>query len=306
MNAPLSAPPDVAEAECLLQAGWTIEEIVDDCVTVDSLDIHRCGITARSPAGAAVTGSAATLHASASVRAWFELIERASILSSSVAAPGDGNRVPSRSNGVALARGWNDACHRARRELAERDRVLRCWQLRPESLEAPPGLLPQLRDYTWRLARMPGERLWSADLDVVVAIAFPRDDTRPLLRGFGAGVGSMTALHHAVGECIQALAFLASDDVPTDEPVPTPTPLFHLDRYLWPPAHATLRAWLDGQFDVGSPPETGSRHAPTTYTDITPPWAHGRFRVARASCSAAYPLVFGPPLDPTAFPHPIP
>lgn len=308
MNAPLSQPTAPPFADCLLHGGWTIEEVVDDRITVDDLCIRRCGITAVSPSGAPIVGSAAGLDDSVTVRAWSELLERASILShGGPSQPPSSDRVVSRSNGVALSRSWADACHRARLELAERDRVLRSWQgeMRPRPLDVPSSKLPSLQGYTWRVARLPGDRLWSADVEVVVALAFGSDLTRPLLRGFGAASDVPTALRHAVGECIQALAFLTADDVPTEEPAPAPTPLYHLDRYLWPPGHAILHAWLNGELPARTS-ASASSEGTVTYTELTPPWGRGRFRVARATSDAANPLVFGAPPDPGAFPHPIP
>jgi hypothetical protein len=292
-------------ADVLLRGGWTIDEVVDDVIEIAGVRIHRSGVTALAEDGLAITGSAAALHESPSTRAWYELLERASIIASEPAPPRTPERAPSRSNGVALAHDEDDARRRARLELAERDRVLRSWhgELRPETLVVPSDALPPMRTHVWRAARLPGHRLWSADVEVVAIVGFAHDSAQPLLRGFGAGADLRSALTHAIGECVQALAFLAADDIPREQPSPAPTPIFHLDHYLWPPSHATLHAWLDGRFGEREP--TPCEDAVTTFTDITPCWARGRFHVARARCDAAHPLVFGPPLDPAVPPHPI-
>ena len=303
MNAPVSQHPGIAD--CLLRGGWAIDEVIDDVVEIVGVRIHRSGVTALGENDLAITGSAAALHESPTMRAWYELIERASILASEPAPPRTPERAPSRSNGVALALDEDDARRRARLELAERDRILRSWhgELRPEAIAVPTEALPIVSTHVWRAARLPGHRLWSADVEVVAVVGFPHDSALPLLRGFGAGIDVRSALLHALGECVQSLAFLAADDIPQNQPSPAATPIFHLDHYLWPPAHATLHAWLDGRFGDREP--TPCEDAVTTYTDITPAWGRGRFHVTRARCEAAHPLVFGTPLDPAVPPHPI-
>lgn len=311
---------------------WRVEEIVDDEVDADGLRLKRAGITAVGPGEVTVTGSAAEFSRDPLLRAWCELLERASIftatsdparvlacrtstgqLASSVVAgelcppTRDPCRAWSRSNGVALAREWSEACARGRLELVERDRVLRSWygEARVEPLALAPSQLPATRSYAWRVARIPPVEAWNRDVEVAAVIAFGRKDNVPLLRGFGAARDLSGAIRRAIGECVQGLAFLTEGDIPAHRPPPAANTLFHLDFYLWPGSHDALRAWIDGgrlRRDEPPPPPT---YTPLTHVDLTPPWAGGRFRVAQARGGTARPLVFGTPWLPGTLPHPI-
>jgi hypothetical protein len=308
--------------------GFAVEEVVDDVVIADGVAVHRAGITARGPAGTFATGAAADLSRSPLARARFELLERITLATPRVAevlprSPAPTRWQPARSNGVALAHDWTAACERAFLELAERDRVLRSWygETRPEPLAVSDAALPPTRSYDWRLVRLSHAPVWSLHVHVVAAFALPRDPSLPLLRGFAGARDEATAITRAIAECVQGLAFLWGEPNPTVAPECAPGPLYHLDFYLWPESHRIVRDWLDGDGRHLHRASAARRtHADPTvsFTDLTPESAAGRFRVARACCEGALPLVFGEapapfgsdvslrPSPVHAAPHPIP
>src|SRR5215216_4977883 len=122
---------------------WSAVEVLAEQVQVFDVGVHLFGCSAKGPGGRIATGSAAALDSSPSERAYFELVERTSILSA-VAAPErelevvgiDGRARGSQpsacifpapnpaepfayslSNGVALGTSWMGACEAARLEL---------------------------------------------------------------------------------------------------------------------------------------------------------------------------------------------
>ena len=192
----------------------------------------------------------------------------------------------SRSNGVALAPDWPSACERAWLELTERDRILRSWygNAAPSRTDVE---MPSLPSYDWEAYRFPGAR---RSPEVAGVFGFPRNSAAPLLRGFAASTTWPEALQRASRECLQGLAFLWGEEIPTAPPASAPNALFHLDCFLWPGNHRRLRMWLGGR-DTAPPALVPQRPPRLRFVDIAP-GASGSF-VAKAICAAAVPLVFG-------------
>jgi len=319
-----------------LWGGWELVELVDDAVSIDGVTIRRAGITAASPTGATTFGSAASLDGSPLLRAHAELVERAAITEallgplesfpitdafgrsrgmvpkSSVFPQSDAQTWQyARSNGVASATSWGEACRRAHEELAERDALLRAWYagITPERIAVPPEMLPPTKTYEWNAGVLP-TRPWAAGLEVAVTFGFPRSAGLPLLRGFAAAADRSVALRRAIAECLQNLAFLAEEPLPTAAPDPSASPLYHMDSYLYPGSHGRLRDWLFGQvsktnaMDLPRPQDT----VVVSFADLTPAGAPSSWKVARALCDDALPLTFGdgPPWVPQPLrAHPI-
>jgi hypothetical protein len=186
--------------------------------------------------------------------------------------------------------GW--AKERARLELVERDRLLRAWygELDPVAIAIDAADVPVTTSYTWRAVTVP-EAGGGGD-DVVMAVGVPLRDDAPLLRGCAARVGRRPALLAALAEALQGLAFLWGEPVPDVAPTPMPTPMFHLDYYLWPGSRAALLDWLErGHGRFGRPP---SRRAEAAwFVDLTPAELGGELRVVRALARGRAALVFG-------------
>lgn len=333
-TAPASSAPG-------LWGPWSVCERVDDTVDVDGLQLRRVGLTANDADGRMATGSAATIDDSAAPRAEYELGERAALLDAIARTPATfpnrdrGGRLvgitpfaevfptsdaperwqPAKSSGVAMGSDWSSSCEHAQLELIERDRVLRSWAglgPAPTRVSMPRGPWSSTRSYDWEAYRLSASTSGADDsAEVACMFAFPRDSRAPLLRGFAAARTLERALERAMLECLQNLAFLWDEEIPAQAPAPSPTPLYHLDHYLWRGGHATLRGWLAGEGRARLPctARTGGDTA-IRFVDLTPPAAAGRFFVVRALDARALALGFGdglPGLQPTqaSGPHPI-
>jgi hypothetical protein len=302
-------------AEYPLPHGWSQPVVMADTIAIGDVRVERTGITAQSRSGREVTGSAATVGTSPLARAWFELLERAAVIDAAVDDSDDATprRRASRSNGVAIQRSWQAACRAACHELVERDRVLRSWlgELALEEVEVA-GLQRRFPTHEWRASLIaPG----SDDIEVAIVVGFPRSTEHPLTRGFAARTSAAAAIEAASHEAIQCLAFLWGEAVPDAAPPLAPTAMFHLDHYLYPPHHDTLRGWLDGahlRHDVRTT-RPGARAATVTFEDLAPSDWRSPLAVARATSPDALDLVFGEPpaiwaesLPPALHVHPIP
>jgi hypothetical protein len=322
-----------------LPPDWSVTEVIDETIVIDGLELRRAGISAESREGAVVTGSAADVE-EALQRAEFELLERASLLDASIDQRSrvvrriDGSAIgfvahddlfltsdeperwqPSRSNGVAIGSDWASACRSAMLELVERDRLLRSWC--GEGVPARVGFehtsLSRVSSYDWQTFRFPMEGAWSDPFEVAMVVGFPRRAGTPLVRGSAAADSLEVAIARAARECLQGLAFLWGEEVPIEPPLPSPTPLFHLERYLWRGAQAQLRGWLAGsQTRMEGSRLRDDAEASLQWVDLTPPALRGRFCVAQARCAAAVPLFFGEgpawwrkALPPSMWVHPI-
>lgn len=299
-----------------LPPGFSEPQLFTDTVDVGDARVRRAGIQSSTASGLEVTGSAAELVGSPIPRAYFELLERAALIDAAerpspvrdasgrqvgARAPdfgesaGDPRSRRARSNGVALHRSWAEACRRARFELAERDRVLGSWygELALVPAETPASLRALESTHTWlaRLVRAAHDDA-DADVEVAIVVGFPRSPELPLARGF-AGRGSRSeAIEAAAAEAWQSLAFVWGEPLPAAPPSLAPTPLFHLDYYLWPPHHASLRAWLDAS--AIATVESRDRGADATcYVDLTPSSFRPSLHVARAVRRSARELIFG-------------
>jgi hypothetical protein len=308
-----------------LWGSWTITERVDDVVEIEGLRVRRVGLTAADAEGRVVTGSAASLDDSAAQRAESELCERAGLVDAMSACPTVfptrdregrvtgviGSRSvfpdsdaptlwqPSKSSGAAIGSDWPTVCRHAELELVERDRLLRSWYglgPRPEPIQPPEGRWLEMSSYSWSACRVPdGNASDDAEVAVVCIVGFPRTPAAPLLRGFAAAHDVERARDRAMLECLQSLAFLWGEPIPSEPPPPSPTTLYHLDYYLWPGSHATLRDWLSegghARADGSALPAAPRRE--TTFVDLTPKAAAGRVVLVRAVDENAACLWFG-------------
>jgi ribosomal protein S12 methylthiotransferase accessory factor YcaO len=214
-----------------------------------------------------------------------------------------------KSNGVAAGSDWSSACRSARAELFERHAVLSSWYglSVPERMDLPTAAasdpvarLQGLYDFeSYAFALDPG-----ASLEVVGVFGFPTADGSPLVLGFGAAPDRAGALLRARSECLQRLAFLWGEEIPSAEPEPGKTADYHQEWFLWPPMHSRLRVWLAGGHAGRAALESTFARAladhandPVCYVELTPPHclsaAKPGVRVAKALCPALLPLTFG-------------
>ncbi|HEY2408652.1 MAG TPA: YcaO-like family protein [Polyangiaceae bacterium] len=309
-----------------LPAGWSTPESFCERTVIGDAALELVGLAARWDEQLDATGSAADIGRVPVDRAYFELLERVSVLEAIKETKprhellnADGNRIGfcsneivfpvsparaswsySRSNGVAAGATWSDACEAASRELTERDRVLRSWygetSPRALSLECSALLTPLEPHYAFERYVFPvGSARSRSDLEVVGVFAFPLQTPVAFAYGLGAGASLADALGKAERECLQVAGFLWGEELPTHAPEPASTPGYHQDFYLMPGMHARLRSWLQGEHvRHGSGIEPISERAlPTSFVDLTPTHLRGRFAVAKAISSDALALTFG-------------
>jgi hypothetical protein len=306
-----------------LGPGWNEPQVFIESVDLAGARVHLCGLVTQDQHTRQATGSAGALDEVPISRAYYELIERTSVLEAMVSGtqeyavvdiegravatahservfpttPDTAACVYSRSNGVAAGTSWREACLSAALELVERDRVLRSWygELRPRavSLRAsmPPGSLLSTHDFEGCAFDEPEG---SASAFVRGVFAFPRTATLPLSYGFAAAQSEPRALTGALRECLQRLAFLWGEPLPERPPAFARTAEYHQEVYLQPVMHDRIRAWLAGELPAATlEPCEAHCEFPNRFVDLTPATLAGRLWVIRALPGRELPLVFG-------------
>jgi len=301
---------------------WAELDVLVDRVSVEEVTIHLAGIATRDPSGELFTGSAASLEVSPIDRAYFELLERGSILAMGrerqrnwlvkdhdgticghccpdVLAPSspDPRRWRyARSNGVAVAASWEEACTRALWELVERDRVLRSWygEFTPRRIDLPSStmLFGLARSYDFEAYEFDAES--ESVVHVAALFGFPKLAHAPMLYAFAGRDSIGAALAAAGGECLQRLGFLWGEEIPSVDPAFSPSPEYHQEVFLQPEGHSRLRRWLAGDHERGGPSLGTTRIAyRRLFADITPARLSPALFVAKAIPIEELPLVFG-------------
>jgi len=313
---------DVLMREYPLAASWNEPEIFEDLVEIAGVAIYLVGLCAKRDDGRDVTGSAASVDGVPHERAYFELLERASLLDAVTCraprvsvldergrnaghsehgavfplAPPEALFRYALSNGVAAGASFEHASESAFLELVERDRVLRSWYgaLPPVRLSDPElGPLAGLEShYRFEVVEFPED---GSELSVVAVFGFPRAAGAPLIRGAGAGRSRAAAQSRAVRECLQSVGFLWGEAVPVIEPTFSTTADYHQEYYLWPRSLPRLRRWLDGErrtARVSASTAEGHRSG-RRFADLSPQHLAGRLHVLKALPAGELPLVFG-------------
>jgi hypothetical protein len=306
-----------------LSPTWERVDLFSEPVSISGLTIHSVGLLAVSRDGAEVTGSAAAIDAPPVFRAYFELLERASLaeLQSAPrdfypllnseghyagiighhelfpAAPAGSSFRFALSNGVAAALTFGDAARNARAELVERDRLLRSWFGRgipPRLLEPIQGVPAIAEHYDVEAYDFPAQSAEDeAGLAVAGVFAFPKGPGTPLVYGSAAAATREEALGRATGECIQRLAFLWGETLPATPPEFEPTPGYHQEYYLCPQSHAALRAWLAGDNEERRPLRRLRARRPWRFAVVTPEHLLRRLCVVKALPDEELRLAFG-------------
>jgi hypothetical protein len=312
-----------------LSERWQVPEVFQETADVAGAGIQLAGLSTQDDEGRMVTGSAAQLAGSPVARAYFELLERTSVLDAIDSVQGeyclwDVMRVQrgtcprhrvfpaspnrqrwcyARSNGVAIGRDWQHARRSAAWELTERDSVLRSWygELRPFRIELSSELVPQrLRAHydfeAYRFGEATGDTAYGAASPAVVGVfAFPRTPEVPLAYGYGGRDTVAAALAKAAQECIQGLGFLWGEEIPESEPEFSPTPDYHQAFYLHAESHERLWRWLRGEHIsyAGTVWRPRGERAASRFVDLTDPRLRRGLFVVKAIPQGELPLVFG-------------
>jgi hypothetical protein len=318
-----------------LPSHWSLGEHFWGSTEIGRVTLYSVGLTALREGELGAFGSAAGLDRHPVERAFFELLERISIVDARAQRLGprltvrdaDGteksvqavsrvfpsdvrpNRVRgSLSNGVALHESWSEACAAARAELVERDRVLRAFQYAraPTPLEQNAALEQALAPH-YRVRGYEFEAGHASPQHRVAGVfLFPLTEGAPLAYGFGAGTTLDPAIERARREALQRLAFLWGEPLPAAPPDAAPLPDYHQDYYLYPPHVALLTEWLDAKAKRAQRTPAMFDGSPVRYIDITPVHLRGKLAVAKAMSPRARQLRFGAnPRSKRGAPHPI-
>jgi len=303
-------------------AGCSLQDTFLQRVVIGKLELFMVGLVASTPTQASVTGSAADSQGFPVDRAFFELLERMSIMRARGATEPltlrdrygarRGSRVVARvfpadaeptrlrtslSNGVALHESWPKACAAALCELVERDRVLRSFrgEFSPARATTNDRKLARALHAHYEIeAYLFGPRRRKLQHAAAGVFLFPRRPSDPLAYGFAAALDTAAALAAASGEAQQRLAFLWGEAIPNSEPEAAPTPDYHQEHYLYPPHQPLLRAWLAGRWPKPNALRgevfDGER---ASFVDLTPITLRTKLAVAKASAASARKLRFG-------------
>ena len=300
-----------------LPKGWSRPELFEDRLELNGITLELRGLHSQNESGQIVTGSAVERDLVPLNRAFFELVERVSIVEAEASVKQkypalDITESPlgvrshthvfpenpepelwrlSRSNGVAIHTDWKRACEAASFELIERDRLLRSWfgefSPKPWSGSTMPRALEKYYDFEYYLFHSPaGER------DVVAAgvFGFPKEAGLGRVYGSAARATAPEAFEAASRECLQGLGFMWKEALPKTAPAFSPTSDFHQESFLLESGLVRIRHWLQGGHTLlrGIPAKNQFE-----FFDLTPPTLRGKLCVVKAVDSTIIPLIFG-------------
>lgn len=304
-----------------LSKKWLDIEPFEDVTIINSIKVFLNGFCVKNHQQMAVTASAGSLKNNSKDRAYFELIERSSIVEYDINKQKKltitninkslSEKIPSsdifptpinpekwryaRSNGVAVHTSWKKACENAFHELFERDTILRSWygEICPQKISLPKSLIPSSWNslYHFEAYDFPRPGL----LKTSMVIGYPKRNKIPLIYGFSAKTTKLSSLKSALQECIQRLGFLWGEDLPHTPPSFSPTPDFHQEYFLYPPNIKLLKSWLSGshtKYYSHSKKQSLTNLKPL-FLDLTPPHLKGKLFVVKAYSPTAIPLIFG-------------
>ncbi|MBI1859503.1 MAG: YcaO-like family protein [Deltaproteobacteria bacterium] len=238
---------------------WKSPTLFEDTIEIGDFELKLVGLSAEHESGQMVLGSAAASQGDVLTRAYFELIERTSIIEAVNAAerpfplvsefgvmkttttsqkvfpqsPDPARWKYSLSSGVAAHTDFSLACRSANWELIERDRILRSWygEIVPCQIPTHPCSLPaeieSLYDVQW--FRFPDG---SPNNEVALVLFLPRGQRVLRSYGFGAGLTLDAACSKALSEAMQGMGFLWGEKASADLPDFAPTAEYHQEVFL--------------------------------------------------------------------------
>ena len=313
----LSAELQQLSQQFPLPGDWKIIDFFEDTSDLIPNGLQMRGLVARNELHKeTATAAASEAGTSPTARAYFELIERISILEA-MRSPTLSQHFPkssdptnwtyAKSNGVALYSDRKEAQRRALAELIERERILRSWSgfitpQRKDFFES--HSIQELRDlYHVQAFAFDDSSDALSEIHVAACFIFPKTPSAPFVYGFGAAGSPQKAQQKAADECLQRLGFLWGEEW-SEEPLPfAPTPDYHQEFYARPEGLARIRNWLGyghQQFATAGIPDSRSGHV--NYIDITPDSLRGLLYVMKATSEGRETLAFGkkaPDCNPT-------
>ncbi len=317
-----------SDAELCLE-GWTYQTRYAETVALGNIEIQTEGLIYSHPHYGVVSGSSSS-HLQESSKAYFELIERVSLVRHlfernnsyyNLRCPFDGtiqgkvkrehvfpvrnrsdvNVVPS--NGVALHDTWSEACKGAALELVERHLLLESFygRLKPSPIDAK-GIFKEkdLGDLYEERSYFIGSQKVDAFPDpifVVASLLLPKDPERNhQIAAFGAGFDLNEAHGRAQKEVLQRYSFVYDSEIPSEVAFEA-SGMYHQNFHFQSENHWQVRDWLEGKFYSGNAPiETVMA---VDFVDLSLPELHS-YAIAKAISGEAHELVWGL-MDPSLF-----
>lgn len=214
------------------------------------------------------------------------------------------------SNGMACHSSFKQAATAGRKELIERERLLRSWygEWNPELISEPPGEVPDFfsaadGEYDFTLFSLDPPLASSREINVTGIFGFPREDSSwNFTLGFGAGFTRQEAFSKAAVEMLQSVMQIRDDydsspedkhRDPEDVEVDTTTD-YHTRYYHTKKGMERLRRWVtEGHPDVIQDRFDPLNEQELTYVDMTPNDLQGNLWIVKALAPGGVPLYFG-------------
>lgn len=311
-----------------LPKGWVLAVNCQEFLPVhDKVGVTVLGLTAHHEQipDQMVTASSGSLQKdfdSIAVRAYFELIERVTIIDT-LSTPQrmlsvySLNGIPkqqqpvsklfpssvdpqrwlyAKSNGVAAHRRREDACWFAYKELIERALVLNSWyggrpprkildtaSFLPKEVASSPTLPVSLFEFN------------EAHHRVYCAGAFIKSPQGFYVYGFSSGKLFAPTVQSALDEAFQRWGFLADQELANELPTLSPRADYHQDYYLTSHGTKLLETWLQGQLtkNIIHTPTFFPELRDCLFVDLTPINLRGKCWVIKAIHQDLPPLIFG-------------
>jgi len=322
---------------------WELIDNFQETCAITEVDFRLAGFAARRVHDqVVVTGSACAQGQDPRDRAWFELLERMSLVTARslpadtrwclrkintlaatrlatsrelfVGSPEPELWIPAKSNGVAMGPTWKAAGQHALCELIERHMVLASWYgaITPHALPAiwPLHLGPLQQAFCLEHYGM-GEFTCDSSTIHTRATFLWSLEGKPVIYGFGAHSNPDLALERSFNEALQRLCFLQDAESSEEELVFRPAPDFHQEFFLQPQQQTAIKGWLAGEHFQARYADVIPFSGTASWLDLTP---HDLFpgKVVQVFMPDCLPLIFGryqppqfPDLHPDRWIHPI-
>lgn len=307
--------------EIPLSKNWATPEVFTEEFTLENFSTEVVGLASENDSGQSVVGSSMGSDGKVIDIAYYELIERISIMEVLNERPHKFNIVNSDllqtaeyidfdvaypaneeidykfslSNGTSFHTDKSLACENAKYELFERDLILRSWfghytpqeiVLADYNVVNPCPKSFEMKAYSIEYAEGPFE------IYACFFCFYPQDNSRPIVYGSGASYNKLLALQKAQDEAFQRLPFLWDEEISQKSPAFSPTPDYHQEFYIRQSNKKLLASWLSGRHKGRS--TLHHKVSPEVYyIDITPSYLKDKAYVIKALSSHTLPLIFG-------------
>lgn len=328
----------------LLPEAWELVDTFQEQASISGVAFRMVGYAARRKRDQlTVTGSSCGWDRDPADTAWYELLERISLVTArslpmdtrwclrhikSFAvhrmassqelfkeSPQPQLWTPAKSNGVAMGQTWQKAVQHALHEVIERHLVLASWYgaVKPQLVPTRLPLNLSSLQHEFRIEHYHLGEFICDENSVRAAATFiwPLNGKKPVIYGFGADAVADDATERSLKEALQRLCFLHDAEEPEAEAAFKPTADFHQDYFLQPAQQMAIKGWLAGDHFQERYAQALAFQGESQWLDLTP---HDNFpgKVVQVFLPGSLALMFGryqppqfPDLDPKLLIHPI-